>query len=111
MNKNIAYCGIDCHSCEAYKATINHDDQLRRQVAAKWCQMNHTDQITPESINCMGCRKEGAKYYFCSHMCQIRKCAESKGFETCGNCPEMEHCEKLKPLHEFDPSTKENLKH
>lgn len=109
MDKNIACCGIDCSTCEAYKATIENNDELRRQVAKKWCEMNHTDQITPESINCTGCRQEGAKYFFCSHMCQIRKCAQSKGFETCGECSEIDHCEKVKPLYEFDPSIKEHF--
>lgn len=111
MKKEIAFCGIDCSTCEAHIATLKNDNEMRKEVAQKWCKLNNTDLITPESINCMGCRNEGVKYYFCSHMCQIKKCCADKGYETCGNCPEMEHCEKLRPLHEFDPSTKENLKH
>lgn len=45
----------------AHKATITNDDELRKEVSRKWCEMNHTDQITPESINCMGCRADGIK--------------------------------------------------
>ncbi|MER2027100.1 MAG: DUF3795 domain-containing protein [Lachnospiraceae bacterium] len=28
-------------------------------------------------------------------MCSIRQCAMGKQIETCGNCPEMNSCEKL----------------
>ena len=71
MNKLIACCGINCETCEARLATIKNDDKMRVEVAKKWCEMNHTDQITPESINCVGCRVEGPKFYFCSHMCEV----------------------------------------
>ena len=60
----IAYCGINCETCEARIATIKNDDKMRVEVAKKWCEMNHTDQITPDSINCTGCRVEGEKFYF-----------------------------------------------
>ena len=53
MNKLIACCGINCETCEARLATIKNDDKMRVEVAKKWCEMNHTDQITPESINCV----------------------------------------------------------
>lgn len=72
MKKEIACCGIDCSTCEAHIATLKNDNEMRKEVAQKWCKLNNTDLITPESINCMGCRNEGVKYYFCSHMCQIK---------------------------------------
>ncbi|MBR2239551.1 MAG: DUF3795 domain-containing protein [Prevotella sp.] len=73
MNKMIACCGINCKTCEARIATMKNDDKMRVEVAKKWCEMNHTNQITPESINCTGCREEGVKFYFCSHMCEVKK--------------------------------------
>ena len=30
MKKYIAYCGLDCESCEARRATVNDDDSLRQ---------------------------------------------------------------------------------
>ena len=36
MNKYIAYCGLDCETCEARIATVNDDNELREEVA-KWC--------------------------------------------------------------------------
>lgn len=97
-NKLIAYCGLDCEACEARTATLKDDDRLREEVSRKWCEMNHTDQITPETINCTGCRTDGVKFAYCSSMCPVRKCASAKGYETCADCPEKPSCDKLNPF-------------
>ena len=94
MKEFIAYCGLDCEKCEARIATGNNDDQLRQKVAKDWSEMNQTD-ITPEMINCAGCRIEGVKFAYCDSMCPIRQCAMKNGFETCGNCAKMKSCEKI----------------
>ena len=109
MNKMIACCGINCETCEARLATINDDDQLRKEVSRKWCEMNNTDQITPETINCTGCRTNGVKFYFCNHLCEIRKCVTSKGYETCGECPEKSNCPKVGAVWQYNAEAKNNL--
>ena len=109
MNRMIACCGIDCSTCEARIATQKNDDAMRAEVARRWCEMNHTDQITPQSINCDGCRADGIKFYFCSHLCQIRRCVQEKGFETCGDCPEKESCPKVGAIWQYNPDAKKNL--
>ena len=50
MNKMIAYCGLNCEKCEARLATINNDNELRKEVADKWSKLNNII-ITPEMIN------------------------------------------------------------
>ncbi len=107
-NIMIACCGLDCEKCEARIATINNDDALRREVSEKWCKMNDTDQITPETINCMGCRGDGVKFAYCAFMCEIRKCATAKGFNTCSGCSEKRSCAKLEPFR-TNATVKENL--
>ena len=109
MDKMIACCGINCTTCEARIATIMNDDKMRVEVAKKWCEMNHTDQITPESINCTGCRVEGIKFYFCSHLCEVHKCVAAKGYETCGDCPDKNTCKKVGAIWENNAEAKENL--
>ena len=94
MNEFIAYCGLDCKACEARLATVNNDDALRRRVAKEWSELNGVG-ITAEMINCVGCRIPGVKTPFCESLCPIRQCAMSKQMKTCGNCPEMNSCEKL----------------
>ena len=94
MKDFIAYCGLDCESCEARLATIRNDDALRRKVAALWSDLNGVE-ITPEMINCVGCRISGVKTPYCDSLCPIRQCALSRGVETCGSCGEMSGCENL----------------
>ena len=94
----IACCGLDCGACEARKATLDDDDELRLEVSRKWCVMNHTDQITPETINCLGCRGEGIKFAYCEHMCAVRKCCVAKGLATCADCTEKASCKDLLPF-------------
>ena len=94
MNRFIAYCGLDCESCEARLATVNNDAALRQKVAKEWSDLNGVE-ITPEMINCVGCRIDGVKTPYCESLCPIRQCAMGKGLETCGGCGEMERCEKL----------------
>ena len=94
MNEYIAYCGLDCEACEARIATVNNDAELRQRVAKEWSELNGVE-ITPEMINCAGCRIDGAKTPYCELLCPIRQCAMSRGLEICGGCGEMEGCEKL----------------
>ena len=94
MKEYIAYCGLDCESCEARLATVNNDATLRQKVAKEWSDLNGVE-ITPEMINCVGCRIDGAKTPYCESLCPIRSCAMSRGLETCGACGEMGRCEKL----------------
>ena len=51
MNKYIAYCGLDCETCEARQATINNDNELRVRVAKLWSELNGVE-ITPEMKSC-----------------------------------------------------------
>ncbi|MBQ9255721.1 MAG: DUF3795 domain-containing protein [Acidaminococcaceae bacterium] len=94
MKEYIAYCGLDCESCDARLATINDDNALRQQVAKHWSELNGVE-ITPEMINCSGCRIEGVKTPYCESLCPIRQCAINKKVKTCGDCSEMETCEKV----------------
>ena len=63
MKKLIAYCGLDCESCDARTATLNNDNALREKVARLWSELNGVE-ITPEMINCEGCRVDGVKTPF-----------------------------------------------
>lgn len=110
MEELIAYCGLNCETCDARKATLNNDDELRKKTAKLWSQLNNTE-ITTEMINCTGCREEGVKTPFCNAMCPIRKCARERNVNTCGDCGEMEQCEILSTVTSNNEQALENLKH
>lgn len=109
MKDMLGCCGLDCESCDTYKATINNDDELREKTAKLWSELNKIT-ITKEMINCVGCRMDGVKTYYCSEMCGIRKCALGKGYKTCGECSEMEKCKTVAEIHQNSDSAKSNLK-
>ncbi len=110
MNTFIAYCGLDCETCEARLATINHDEELRRNVAAEWSKLNGVE-ITPDMIHCVGCRVEGIKTPYCESLCPIRQCAMKRKVETCGDCGELETCEKVSMIFRNNEEARRRLRH
>ncbi|MBP5313388.1 MAG: DUF3795 domain-containing protein [Eggerthellaceae bacterium] len=109
MEQLIAYCGLDCGKCDAHIATANDDWDLRRKTASLWSELNGI-VITPEQINCQGCRCDGVKTLYCERLCEIRKCAVSRDFGSCGLCPEADTCPKLHTVIGNNPIAADNLK-
>ena len=109
MKKFIAYCGLDCEACEARLATINNDDKLRKKVAELWTELNGVD-ISPEMINCLGCRIDGVKTPYCECLCPIRQCAIRKNCDTCGMCEAVKTCDKVGKILENNADARRNLK-
>jgi hypothetical protein len=109
MEKLISCCGLDCAQCDARIATINNDDELRKSTAAKWSVEFKAPNLTYSMINCTGCREEGVKFSHC-YDCEIRSCVKAKGFETCGQCSEMETCAIVASIHKYVPYAATNLR-
>jgi hypothetical protein len=108
MQKLISCCGLDCTTCDARTATITNDNVLRAKTAETWSGQ-YKAKISPEMINCTGCREAGIKFAHCEE-CEIRNCAKKKGIETCAGCDKLESCELLKNVHQFVPDALANLK-
>ncbi len=108
MKELIAYCGLDCEKCDARIATLNNDDEMRKKVAKLWSELNGAE-ITPEMINCEGCRVSGVKTPYCDSLCPVRQCALEKGCETCGSCEKMASCEKVGMIIENNAEARNNL--
>lgn len=109
MKKMIAYCGLDCEKCDAYRATKNNDQALREKTARLWSELNNVT-ILPEHINCEGCRADGVKTMFCQSLCEIRQCALKKGVETCGACSLMSKCSTVGKIISNNAEALNNLK-
>ncbi len=107
MNRKLAYCGLDCHECDAYKATMNNDDELREKLAEIWSK-NSGMEIDPADISCSGCKSNGVQIGFCGE-CTIRHCAIKKGLDNCAFCESFK-CEELEQFHQNLPAkARENL--
>jgi hypothetical protein len=108
MEKVIACCGINCANCDARIATLENNNELRAQTAQKWSIQFGAAGITPEMINCTGCREEGVKFSHCTQ-CEIRNCAISNNFQTCADCDKLAGCELVAKVHTYLPEALDNL--
>lgn len=109
MSKLIAYCGLDCSECIAYKATINDDQKELEKIASLWGDPD--EEFSVEDIKCHGCSSNLLNKN--CNVCEIRNCGKAKGLNNCGECVEFV-CEKLtkewSSWHNADPvQAKKNL--
>ncbi len=106
MDTMIAYCGLDCYHCEAYKATQAHDEAAKAEIAAKWQKAFDAPDITAAFVTCDGCLSiEGHLGGHC-HECEIRACGTSRGVVNCGHCNEMMSCDKIAAFLVMAPEAK-----
>jgi len=106
-NEKISFCGIICSQCEAFIATMNDDDELRRKTAEKWSKQ-FNGEIKAEDINCRGCTSVEEPIFSHCRVCEYRLCGIDKEIENCAHCSEYP-CENLAKFHEMVPQCKETL--
>jgi hypothetical protein len=107
MEKIIAYCGLICTECPAYKAHKNDDEQLRIKTAEEWSKMFKA-KLKPKSINCVGCLEtEGILFFHCME-CKIRVCCQGKTIPNCAYCNDY-GCEHITEFFDFVPDAKKVL--
>ena len=99
-------CGINCSQCDAYIATQNDDNQLRKKLADE-ASKTLGKEIKLEEINCDGCINEGRHISYCAQ-CQIRKCGMEKQVLNCAYCDDYA-CEVLTNFFDMAPQAKSNL--
>ncbi len=100
----IAYCGLDCTQCRAYKATMTGDMKLKNKIAEDWSAQGKT-KFKTEDVDCLGCKSEKISG-FCRVLCQVRPCAQARQIRTCAHCDEYQ-CEKLKEFLSADSGGEE----
>jgi len=88
----VAYCGLVCTECPAYKATQNNDRALLEQTAERWSSPGH--QVKPEDILCDGCPGSGVRRTTFCAMCPVRACARDRRLAHCGECVDYP-CDRL----------------
>ena len=103
----LAFCGIDCTYCPAYKATISGNLDEKTKVAKEWSEAFKT-KIKPEDINCEGCLSRGERVFSHCNVCEIRKCGIEKNVPNCAHCDEYV-CEKLDNFLKIVPGNRNLL--
>lgn len=55
--QKFGYCGLNCEDCPVFIATINNDDDLRRETAKEWSERYAPfleKELRPEDMYCSG---------------------------------------------------------
>ncbi len=107
MTEMIAYCGLACHACVAYQATLKDDDSRRQEIAGLWSKMYGSD-LEPGDINCAGCLSSREPLFAHCRVCDVRQCAGERGLDNCAHCPDYA-CEKLESFFKLAPEAKTHL--
>ncbi len=84
QEKIIAFCGICCSDCPAYRATVENDDAMREEVAKKWS--SDEFPLSAKEVNCLGCKVMDGGVMSFVQKCKVRQCASEKGVENCAHC-------------------------
>jgi hypothetical protein len=97
MDRMIAYCGVTCTDCPAYRATQANDHDALQQVLTHWRAYFNAPHLTVEDIICDGClTRDGRLSGYCLQ-CEIRPCAVARDVTSCAYCDEYA-CDKLERL-------------
>lgn len=107
MKQLLAYCGLDCAVCDAFRATQQDDDTLRARVAVQWARMTGCD-FAPDDVNCDGCAAADGRTAPYLNECPIRTCARERNVPNCGQCAEFP-CDRLAPVFEHSAEARANL--
>ena len=102
----IAYCGINCDECPAYKGTITGDETL----LAKMNEEFGNEKTDATDFVCLGCKYYDVKLIAtdCAR-CAIRPCAKAKGKDFCSTCDEYKTCDKVKPYRGDGTSARDKM--
>ncbi|HPF56669.1 MAG TPA: DUF3795 domain-containing protein, partial [Clostridiales bacterium] len=82
-NKMTCCCGHDCARCVTYRATVENNDELRKQ-AQKFYHEEFGKDIPLEKIRCKGGRSD--EMFFMCGDCPWVKCCRERGLDTCSQC-------------------------
>lgn len=107
MEPMVAYCGIVCSDCEAYRATQSGDRGELERVAAKWGVAYHLPTATAEDVLCDGCTAGERRWVRCRE-CPIQACAAGRGLVNCASCDDYP-CDDLSRFLSTYPPAKATL--
>lgn len=108
MAAMIAYCGLICSECGAYKATHARDPEAVERVAAEWRVMHHNPSITADGVWCEGCLADGRRCFHCA-ACDIRACGVEHGVDNCAHCDEYRTCPRMERFGGSIPQARATL--
>ena len=108
MDRMIAYCGLVCSDCDAYRIRQSDDREVMERVAARWRVEYNRPDATADDVICDGCTAQGRHWVRCAE-CPIRACGVARGVANCAYCDDYDTCEKLAEFYGYLPEAKAML--
>lgn len=89
----LAYCGIDCSACPAYKGTVQGDLSLLEEAARTFAD----GACEVKDWVCLGCPPADQQFLakYCES-CGVRRCAVERGVQNCAACDDFDSCDMLR---------------
>ena len=88
-----AICGLFCPSCICFIDTKEYPEKLKEKAQERG--------VAVEDLRCCGCRSD-TLYIYCREHCFMKPCAEDRGIDFCGECPEYP-CTQMKDFQSAKP--------
>jgi hypothetical protein len=94
--KSLTYCGYKCTSeCPLYKGTMENNLELKKKAYEEFkFREKFGVEFDPKKIFCYGCRLTDKPLSINVKACSVRKCAVTKGYESCILCDGLTTCDK-----------------
>ncbi len=87
-------CGLYCGVCAIYIAHRDNNVKLKEGLLKLYKggtpgkgTLPNSESLTAEDIRCRGCLSDD-RFMHC-HVCEIKRCAEEKGYAGCHQCSEF----------------------
>ncbi|NPV68445.1 MAG: DUF3795 domain-containing protein [Anaerolineae bacterium] len=105
IDEMVAYCGLDCAACPAYRATQTEDLPRLETLALEWF-----GEANAANAACDGCltANRGRLNRWCRE-CPLRACARAMGIRTCAFCADYPDCRHLQKMFSHTPDAKARL--
>ncbi|MBT8349644.1 MAG: DUF3795 domain-containing protein [Deltaproteobacteria bacterium] len=89
-------CGLYCGVCAIYIAHKNNNTKFKEKLVGVYKGgFQDSEDLTIDDIHCSGCQSDD-RFMYCEH-CEIRDCAENKGYSGCHQCDDFpcQHIDKI----------------
>lgn len=88
----IAFCGLVCNECPAWRGLARTGEEERARLAQEWS--TPAFPLTAKDLDCEGCIGPDDQLVAFCRDCDIRRCGTEREVLNCAHCPDYP-CEKL----------------
>ena len=92
MTELIAFCGLDCAQCPAWRGLARTREEERAKLAEEWSTETHP--LIAKDLDCEGCVGPDDQLVSFCRACDIRRCGTERNVLNCASCADYP-CGKL----------------